>query len=165
MAGERLSVFENTEDLDLSSFAPARAKKAKPGREQVKAVSEAARFPSREVPPPAPAPAERRPRYHKTGRTAPLSCRIMPATHDKIYGIADSQGWLVGYTIERALEALERELGEGETGNITPPYPGLPGISGACESPVTIAPGSRSCRPIPLLKRANRPSAESFPQI
>ena len=44
MAQERLSVFEDTKDLDLSGFEPAtdRKKKLKPPREQVKAVSEAA---------------------------------------------------------------------------------------------------------------------------
>ena len=123
MANERLSVFENAGDIDLSSFAPAPtadARKPKPAREKVKAVSEAARFPSREGPPPAPAPLTRKPRYHKTGRTAQLNVRVMPESFEKVYAIADQQSWLVGETIERALEALERELGEGKHGSERP---------------------------------------------
>jgi hypothetical protein len=114
MASERLSIFENTGDIDLSEFTPAAhvKKKPKPPREKVKAVSEAARFPSREAPAPVPEPLKRKPRYHKTGRTASLSCRLMPAVVDKIYAIADREGWLVGQTIELGIEALERELGK-----------------------------------------------------
>ena len=52
--------------------------------EKVKAVSEAARFPSREAPEPAPEPLMRKPRYHKTGRTTQFNTRIMPATHAKV---------------------------------------------------------------------------------
>jgi hypothetical protein len=116
MANERLSIFKDTGDVDLSGFTPAPDinKKPKPAREKVKAVSEAARFTSREAPAPDSEPLKRKPRYHKTGRTASLTCRLMPAVVDKIYAIADRQDWLVGETIERAIEALERELGAGE---------------------------------------------------
>jgi hypothetical protein len=114
MAQERLSIFQDTSDVDLSEFTPAAdlKKKPKPTREKVKAVSEAARFPSREAPVPVPEPLKRKPRYHKTGRTASLSCRLMPSVVDKIYEIADRENWLVGETIERGIEALERELGK-----------------------------------------------------
>jgi hypothetical protein len=115
MANERLSVFGDTDDVDLTAFMPEReSRKLKPAREKVRAVTEAAKFPSREGTPPVSTPLKRPPRYHKTGRTAQLNCRVMPATHDKIYAIADQQGWLVGQTIERALEALDRELEKGE---------------------------------------------------
>lgn len=115
MANERLSVFENTGDVDLAAFTPRQeSRKPKPAREKVKAVSEAARFPSREAPAPDPEPLKHRPRYHKTGRTTQFNTRVMPATHAKVYEIADRQGWLVGETVERAIEALERELGAGE---------------------------------------------------
>jgi hypothetical protein len=114
MASERLSVFENTGDVDLTDFAPKQeTRKLKPPKEKVKAVSEAARFPSREAPAPVPEPLQRKPRYHKTGRTAQLNCRVMPASFDKVYAIADQRGWLVGETVERAIEALERELDKG----------------------------------------------------
>jgi len=121
MTQERLSVFGDTGDLDLSTFKPQKSKKLKPAREKVRAVTEAASFPSREGTPPTPEqlheppvsePLKRKPRYHTTGRTAQLNCRVMPAIHNKIYAIADQKGWLVGQTVERAIEALERELGE-----------------------------------------------------
>jgi hypothetical protein len=114
MANERLSVFENTGDVDLTGFTPTQeTRKLKPPKEKVKAVSEAARFPSREAPAPVPEPLKRKPRYHKTGRTAQLNCRVMPASLDKVYAIADQRGWLVGETVERAIEALERQLDKG----------------------------------------------------
>jgi hypothetical protein len=121
MANERLSIFQETDDVDLSGFTPAAdiQKKSKPAREKVKAVSEAARFPSREPPAPVSEPFKRKPRYHKTGRTASLSCRLMPSVVDQIYAIADRENWLVGETIERGIEALERELGQKRKGEGT----------------------------------------------
>jgi len=51
-----------------------------------------------------------RPDAHSSGS------RHSPASYDKVYAIAEQQGWLVGQTIERALEALERELRGGGQG-------------------------------------------------
>ena len=116
MAHNRLSVFEDSDgDVDLSAFAPTpESAKPKPPMEQVRAVTEAARFRSREPAPMAPVPPKRAPHYQKTGRTAQLNVRVMPASFEKVYAIADRQGWLIGETVERALEALEREL-KGES--------------------------------------------------
>jgi hypothetical protein len=115
MANERLIIFENSGEIDLSTFSPkSETAKPKPARARVKAVTEAAQFPSREGTAPAAEPLKHRPRYHKTGRTAQLNVRIMPAAHARVYEITDQQGWLVGETIEHALEALERELKEGK---------------------------------------------------
>ena len=52
MGKGRASVFEDSEEvtLDLSAFAPKPAIPPAPTQEQVKAVSEAANFPSRERP-------------------------------------------------------------------------------------------------------------------
>ena len=120
MSGTRARVFDDAdEDLDLSGFAPNAKPEPKVPVEKVRAVSEASRFPSREaktsavaVPVPVPqAAAERRqPRRHKTGRTAQLNVRVKPAISDGFYQLADAQGWLVGETVERAYEALRREL-------------------------------------------------------
>lgn len=117
MAHDRLSVFEDGDgDVDLSAFAPKPdSDKPKPPMEQVRAVTEAARFRSRE--PVSSVPLKRSPRYHKTGRTAQLNVRVMPASFEKVYAIADRQGWLIGETVERALEALERELEGGSHGS------------------------------------------------
>ena len=132
MANERLSVFDNTDDVDLTGFTPGQGgqRKPKPPKEKVRAVTEAARFPSREGRAPAaealsqpvvPEPIKRKPHYHKTGRTAQLNCRVMPAHFDKVYAMADQQGWKIGETVERAIDALERLLanggGEGASGS------------------------------------------------
>jgi hypothetical protein len=69
------------------------------------------------APVPVAAPTKRTPRWHRTGRTAQLNVRVRPAYFDKAYMLADSRGWLVGETIERALDALEREIGEGRHGS------------------------------------------------
>jgi len=124
MTQERLSVFGDADDLDLSAFKPERKTgKLKPPREKVRAVSEAAKFPSREgrapaaepeSPPVVSEPARRKQqRYHRTGRTAPMNCRVLPASLEKLYAIVDQHGWLVGETVERAIDALERELQNG----------------------------------------------------
>ncbi|QGY03600.1 hypothetical protein MMSR116_18180 [Methylobacterium mesophilicum SR1.6/6] len=124
---DRAKLFED-DDLDLSDFKPKEGSRpAGPDPEQVRAVSEAAQFSSREPkavrPKPAaaaapaakaePAAPKREPRRHRTGRTIQFNCRTTPACADGMYAIADSQGWLVGETLERAYAALKREL-EGQ---------------------------------------------------
>ena len=117
MGKDRAPIFDDGDDFDLSSFKP----KAVPDTsaaspDQISAVAERANFPSRQpkpaapVAPPATPVPKRVPRRHRTGRTAPLSARTTPATLDLLYAIADAQGWLVGQTIEKALDALQREL-------------------------------------------------------
>jgi hypothetical protein len=114
MAKNRASIFDSDE-LDVSEFAPKTAPNpdAVPV-EQVRAIAEASRFPSREVkkyPPTAPPlTAKRPPRRHRTGRTVQFNCRTTQETFDGMYAIADQQGWLVGETLEHALAALQREL-------------------------------------------------------
>ncbi|MCJ2090976.1 stability/partitioning determinant [Methylobacterium sp. J-072] len=130
----RASIFDgDADDIDVSAFAPKTASDpAAPPAEEVRAIAEAANFPSREVkrPPTAPAataapapapvqapPAKREPRRHRTGRTAQFNARTTPETVAAFYAIADQQGWLVGETVEHALEALQRELkGQGRGG-------------------------------------------------
>ena len=79
-------------DLDVSGFQP------RPSLDQVRAVTEAAGFRSRE------------PRRYRTGRTAQFNVRTTPATVEAFYAIADRHGWKVGETLEKALEALQRDL-------------------------------------------------------
>jgi hypothetical protein len=50
---------------------------------------------------------------YRTDLTAQFNTRIMPAAFDRFYQIADEQGWKIGETVERALAARERELGQG----------------------------------------------------
>lgn len=113
MSGERASIFGD-DDLDVSGFAPKPAEKitAKPAAkpEQVRVVSEAASFRSRE-PKPAPAPpTKREQRRYRTGRNAQLNIKIRPETLEEFYAIVDRQGWVQGEAFERAIEALKREL-------------------------------------------------------
>jgi len=105
---ERASIFDSNADFDVSGFAPQKPKPAAP-REKVRQVSEGAEFKSRE--PEERSAAPRKLRRHRTGRNIHLAVRVTRETYDEFYQISDRQGWLLGQTMERALQALERELG------------------------------------------------------
>jgi hypothetical protein len=116
MSPPRASIFEEPE-IDISAFAPKPAPDAAaPKPEQVREVSEAAQFRSREpaapaiVAPIAPVPAKREPRRHRTGRNVQFNVKASQETIDSFYAISDRQGWVLGETMEHALAALEREL-------------------------------------------------------
>lgn len=112
MAKPRASIFDESAKIDLSDFTP-KPKEAPPGPapEKVRAVSEAANFPSRE---PAArktsAKPTREPRRYRTGRSVQFNCKASQETIDGFYAICDKQGWVLGYTLERAVAALSREL-------------------------------------------------------
>lgn len=114
---ERASIFSEEEtDLDVTGFAPKKpeAKQKSAPREAVRAVSEAAKFPSREVPPASP-PAQaitpiREARRHRTGRNVQMNVKLKQETVDTFYEITDSQGWVLGETLEQALLALKEKL-------------------------------------------------------
>ena len=131
MERARILADDDEDDkVDVAQFQP----KAGPDKdalapEQVRAVAEASNFPSREAKPrrteaapatPAKEPVaaavlqavlpRRQPRRHRTGRTMQFNARTTPETVEAFYAIADSQGWLVGETVEHALAALQREL-------------------------------------------------------
>ncbi|POR40456.1 stability/partitioning determinant [Methylobacterium sp. V23] len=122
MSNSRAKLFDGDDDLDLTAFKPkAESDKAAPLLEQVREVSEAANFRSREpakaTPEPAanPAPADvikprRQPRTHRTGRNVQFNVKASQDAIDAFYRISDEQGWVLGETLERALSALEREL-------------------------------------------------------
>jgi hypothetical protein len=130
MANTRASVFDDTPDLDLSAFAPKNKADTKaPSAAAIKAVAETANFRSREaaaapVPAPpvaaaraavAPAPAastspKREPRRYRTGRNVQFNVKVLQETVDAIYDISEAQDWVLGYTLERAVAALKREL-------------------------------------------------------
>lgn len=118
MTKTRASIFDRDEAVDLSGFQPKAGltPDALPA-EEVRAIAEASNFPSREAkkhPPTASAPSRREPRRHRTGRTVQFNARTTQKCFDGMYAIADRQGWLVGETLEKAYEALRRELdGQG----------------------------------------------------
>jgi hypothetical protein len=112
MGKGRASVFEDLEEpaIDISAFTARVAAPPSPTQEQVKAVSEAANFPSREVAKPT-GKAKRAPRRYRTGRNVQFNAKASQETIDRFYRICDrNPGWVMGYTLERAVDALEREL-------------------------------------------------------
>ena len=66
-----------------------------------------------EVSRPATPVYRREPLTYRTGRTATFSVKTMPSALDAFYAIARTQGWKAGETFERAIEALQREMGQG----------------------------------------------------
>jgi hypothetical protein len=119
MAGERASLFEDEADLDVSGFAPKLPSAPVIQPEQVRAISEAAQFRSRDPKPaamPMPvameaaAPARREPRRHRTGRNVQLNIKARATAIETFYALADAQGWVLGEAFERAVAALAREL-------------------------------------------------------
>ncbi len=116
---ERASIFstEETPELDVTGFAPKKpeTKQKSAPREIVRAVSEAANFPSREATPPViktqPTAAPiRETRRHRTGRNVQMNVKLKQETVDTFYQITDSQGWVLGETLEHALAALKEKL-------------------------------------------------------
>ena len=103
---ERAGLFE--EDLDLSHFTPQKAAKAEqPPPEAVRAVAEGAKFQSREPSQPAKPHQQRR---YRTGRNIQLNTKVTMSTRDGFYEVSDRYNWVLGETLERALQALRREL-------------------------------------------------------
>ncbi len=111
MSGKRASVFDAEAELDVSGFAPKAGVSPKAQPEQVRAVSEAANFQSRE---PSrqnvPSSPKREPRRYRTGRNIQLNIKARADVIEAFYEIADRQGWILGETFERAVAALERDL-------------------------------------------------------
>jgi hypothetical protein len=110
---KRASIFEETaEELDVGSFSPKTAIDIKaPPAEQVRAVAEAAKFRSREATVPKPITSSKRaPRQYRTGRNVQFNVKALKETVDGFYAVSEAQGWVLGYTLQRAIEALQREL-------------------------------------------------------
>jgi hypothetical protein len=123
MSGARPSVFNDdpNSDIDLSGFAPKGGPERPPvPPETVRRVSEEAGFHSR--PSKLSAPSQRPTTPGRTGRTVLLNARITQRAHDRFHAIIESErrryetGELthrvtLGEVVERALAALEREMG------------------------------------------------------
>jgi len=115
MAGERASAFEDDGEIDLTGFAPktTRSDGGAPA-ESIKAIAEKTRFRERDVPaaPSVAAAGEgpRVPRRYRTGRNRQINIKASDETIRALYAIADAEGWVLGETLERALQALQREL-------------------------------------------------------
>jgi hypothetical protein len=116
MTAKRAGVFDIEDDLDVSGFAPKPSDRPAMNSEQVRAVSEAAQFQSREpkrVAAPiavTTTPAKREPRRYRTGRNTQFNIKARTEAIEAFYAIADQQGWVLGETFERAIDALKRDL-------------------------------------------------------
>lgn len=105
---ERAGIFDTDDtSLDLSSFTPKTHPKAPPP-ETVRAIAEGTPFKSREALPPKPTVALRR---RRTGRNVQFNTKVTQGCKEGYYEITDRYGFQsLGETLERALEALKREL-------------------------------------------------------
>lgn len=113
MNNPRASVFDEPSDIDLSGFAPKpTVDNRAPAAQDVRAVAEKANFRSREAAPThiAAASPKRSARRFRTGRNVQFNVKALQETVDAIYSVSEAQGWVLGYTLERAIAALQREL-------------------------------------------------------
>jgi hypothetical protein len=117
----RASIFgdQAADRLDLSGFAPRPARKdTSPDRATVRRESEAAGFVSRQptatppiIEPPEAIDGPKPPlRRRRTGRNIQLNLKVDRETADRLYRLADEHGWVLGETLEHALEALEKAV-------------------------------------------------------
>jgi hypothetical protein len=125
MPGTRPSIFGSEDDLDLSRFEPKRELETlQVPPETVRRVSEEGGFPSRTQKSLTPTQPPKRPTTPKTGRTVLLNARVTQRAHDRFHEIIERErlryeaGELthrvtLGEIVERALAALEREMGQG----------------------------------------------------
>ncbi|HEY1580439.1 MAG TPA: hypothetical protein VGF82_25540 [Terracidiphilus sp.] len=112
-AKARASIFDDSLDVDISDFAVKKLTDDKaPPRDQVRALAEAVNFRSREAPPaPINSPKKRAGRVYRTGRNVQFNIKASQETVDDFYALTEAHpGWVLGYTLERAIAALKREL-------------------------------------------------------
>ena len=116
MSKSRASIFADTKELDLGGFAPKTdTDKDAPPPQRVREVAEAAHFRSREPATPKTEPkSKRNPRRYRTGRNVQFNVKALQSTVDAIYTVSEANNWVLGYTLQRAIEALQREL-KGQT--------------------------------------------------
>ena len=110
----------NPLDLDLSEFEVSTTPVTRPRPEvaAVRAVSEQHKFPSREAKPKVPNADEGHPtrrqgrmrRVYRTGRNQQFNMKASPEAIERFYQLTERQGWVLGETLEHALDALEAKL-------------------------------------------------------
>jgi len=114
---ERAGLFEQQDDFDVSGFTPKvpnlQPAFTTPSADVVRAVSESNNFRSRE-PVAVPAKTRQTQRRHRTGRNLQLNLKVAAETYEAFYKIADSHGWVLGETLEKAVAALKRDLEKEE---------------------------------------------------
>lgn len=114
--------FEDLKPTDWKPETKEKPVKAKAPREEIRKVAQATGFKSREAAPilapteEAPAMPVREGRVYRTGRSEQLNLKVRGVDKTGFYSICDRNHWVQGYTFQRAIEALERELKEAEQG-------------------------------------------------
>lgn len=110
---DRASIFQKSA-LDISGFSPRTGSDERPAPEQLDELTRGSKFRSREtldqpreLAEPHRAPEQRR---RRTGRNVQFNIRATQAVIDEFKSISERQDWPDGLTLERALEALKREL-------------------------------------------------------
>lgn len=133
MSRSRPSIFVGN-DIDLTAFAPKKDPVAAPvPPETLRRIANESGFPSR-APVPTPAAITR---PVKSGRTVLLNARITQRAHDRFHQIVEAEharyhaGEIMhrptlGEIVERALQALDREL-ERAGDTLKEPSPRRPG--------------------------------------
>ena len=116
-----LGFTESFEDLTPTRFTvpPARPLQdtAAPA-EEVRRVAQSAGFPSREaisLPSDSSTHQTRPNRAYRTGRSVQLNMKVRPIDRDAFYQLCTEQSWVQGYTFQRAIEALRREVASAGT--------------------------------------------------
>lgn len=116
---------DSLEDLKPTDWQPApveKSPKAKPPKDEIRRVAQASGFKSREasavespmqVEQPKPA---RVGRIYRTGRSEQLNLKVRAEDKTAFLEICDRFPWVQGYTFQRAIEALQRELRDGGQG-------------------------------------------------
>ena len=98
----------------LKGFEPGKGAREtpEPDRETVTRVAEAIGFAKTQTA--EPERPNRRPRRRRSDRTVQFNQKATPEMVELFYRIAEKQDWENWYTLQRAIEALARELGEGQ---------------------------------------------------
>ena len=111
MMAERVKLFEEVPEPDLSRFAPRTGEGQGPTLDEVRQVSTAAGFPNRDPTPissPRVAPIIER-HYYRTGRDTQFNTKVRPDVKAGYVAIAAKDGVPMGKVLEDALDALLRE--------------------------------------------------------
>lgn len=103
MGEKRAPIFED-DDFDVSDFEQPRQSQPRAQADDVRRISEAQNFQSREATP------KSRQRRHRTGRNMQLNMKVRPETAKRLNRLCDERGWVQGEALEHALDALEKDL-------------------------------------------------------
>lgn len=106
---ERASIFGKPK-LDVAGFAPRTDEQLRPLPEQLDELTRGSKFRSREGVEPATTRVEQRRR--RTGRNVQFNIRATQRVIDEFKALSESQDWPDGLTLERALNALKREMAD-----------------------------------------------------